>query len=497
MTERGRAREATREPFAALFRALPMPAWVYDEATLQIVEVNEAAVQLYGYRREELLGMRLPDIEPAARASAAAGTYESDHLARTGRLIEVEVHSEPTTWDGRPARVATVTDLTGRRDATRSLAAGQSLVADLVAAAHEAILTVDERLVVTSMNPSAAAMFRVDAAMAVGESFERFIPAPYREDYRAMIMSWGTAAPGADAPVMEMLLRRADGDAFVGEAGIARSDHDGRTYIAIVLRDTTQQRQAAAALRDSERRYQLLASVAPVGIFRLDGEGRCIYANERLGTMSGRRASHLLGLGWAAVVHPDDRRIVLEEWSRALRAKQAFHAEVRIAGPGGRARWALISARAEEDEEGAVRSYVGTVIDITRRRAAETALRESEALYHTLASVAPVGIFRLNLEGECTFANERAVEISGRDGVGIRLADWDTCVHRPDRERVAKAWQTALRTGEPYRQAFRLLRPNGTQVRVLAAMVPERDERGRVTGFLGTLTDLTRARLDS
>ncbi len=486
------AAATTREPFAALLAALAAPAWVCDDASLRFVEVNAAAVALYGYSRDELLSMRLPEIEPTATELPTAGRRECDHLARNGRLIEVEVRTGATTWGRRRARIGVVTDLTAQRESERRVQSAESLVASVVETAREAILTVDDELMITSMNPAACEMFRVQRTGAVGRRLDRFIPAPYREEYGAQILSQGLSGRMPPPAALEMLLIRADGDAFVGNASIAQGESGGRPYIAIVLRDTTAQREAEAALRDSERRYHLLASVAPVGIFRLDSEGRCIYANERLGVMAGHTPESLHGLGWAMVVHEDDRHTVLEEWSRALRERQPFHAEVRLMGTHGRWRWALISARAEEDEDGGIRSYVGTVIDISRRRAAEAALRESEALYHTLASIAPVGIFRMTTAGGCTYSNEQAQAIAGRNAEGLSIADWTLWVHPRDRKRVTAVWLAAAANHESFQQEFRLLRPDGSSVRVLTALVPEQDDAGVMTGFLGTITDLSK-----
>ena len=488
---KGASAATAREPFAALLAALPAPAWVCDDATLRLVEVNAAAVALYGYGRDELLTMRLPEIEPTATVLPPAGRRECDHLARNGRLIEVEVRTAATIWGRRPARIGVVTDLTSQRESERRVKSAESLVASVVETAREAILTVDDELMITSMNPAACEMFRAERTAAVGRRLDRFIPAPYRAEYGAQILSQGISGSIAPPAALEMLLMRADGDAFVGNASIARGESGGRPYTAIVLRDTTSQREAEAALKDSERRYHLLASVAPVGIFRLDSEGRCIYANERLGVMTGHTPESLHGLGWAMVVHEDDRHVVLEEWTRALRERQPFHSEVRLMGTHGRWRWTLISARAEEDEDGGVRSYVGTVIDISRRRAAEAALRESEALYHTLASIAPVGIFRMTTAGSCTYTNEQAQAIAGRNAEGFSMADWTLWVHPRDRKRVTAVWLEASARGGPFQQEFRLLRPDGSTLRVLTALVPEKDEAGLTTGFLGTITDLS------
>lgn len=486
--ERGPTGAVSREPFDVLFETLPMAAWVYDGETLELLAVNDAAVRLYGYGREALLGMRVPEIEPTAQMGMRTGVYESDHLTRTGRLIEVEVRTEATTWKGRHASIAVVREI-----GTGSAAPAADLARDVVASAREAIVTVDSELTVTSINPAGAAMFRVKPEDAIGGCLNRFIPSMYRQEYRARLLADGWHG-GEDGSATELLLQRSNGEAFVAEAGVARTRRDEGALISLILRDRTHQRAAEAALRDSERRYQLLASVAPVGIFRLDGEGRCIYANERLATMTGGPQGELRGVGWTNVVHPDDRHLVMDEWAKALRTRKAFHFELRLLGPNGRARWVLVSARAEEDEEGAVRSYVGTVIDISRRRAVEAALRDSEALYHRLTAVAAVGIFRLDLDGKCTYANARAAQITGRDGPGVSREDWVMCVGAEDRARVGQAWEAMVTDGAAYEQAFRLVRSDGTSLRVFAAMVPERDDDGRIAGFLGTLTDLTATR---
>jgi diguanylate cyclase (GGDEF)-like protein/PAS domain S-box-containing protein len=128
VTEQVRARKALADSetgFRLLFAANPQPMWVYDQATLTFVEVNEAAVRHYGYSRERFLGMRITDIRPDADvvplldslAADAAGRSDgraSRHVLADGRLIDVEVTSHRLEFAGRDAVLVAVKDVTDR-----------------------------------------------------------------------------------------------------------------------------------------------------------------------------------------------------------------------------------------------------------------------------------------------------------------------------------------------------------------------------------------------
>jgi putative two-component system response regulator len=87
-----------------------------------------------------------------------------------------------------------------------------------------------------------------------------------------------------------------------------------------LLLEQTRRRQAEEALRESEERFHTLARVSPVGVFRTDAEGHCLYVNERWCEIAGLTLEEALGEGWAQGLHPDDREHVFTEWYRAAKA---------------------------------------------------------------------------------------------------------------------------------------------------------------------------------
>ncbi|HEY9708848.1 MAG TPA: PAS domain S-box protein, partial [Oculatellaceae cyanobacterium] len=96
------------------------------------------------------------------------------------------------------------------------------------------------------------------------------------------------------------------------------------------LQDELRERQqVAAALRQSEAEFRSLSENSPVGIFRMDAQGRCTYTNPRCQVICGYTFEEALGEGWLQFVHPEDREWLIEQWSQTLSQQQEFSAEVR------------------------------------------------------------------------------------------------------------------------------------------------------------------------
>jgi len=120
--------EASEAQYRLLFANNPQPAWVYDRETLRFLEVNAAAVQHYGYTRDEFLAMTIADIRPPeeiaalreAIARAGVGVQRAGkwrHRAKDGRLFSVEVSWHPIEFHGCRAMLALAQDVSERERA--------------------------------------------------------------------------------------------------------------------------------------------------------------------------------------------------------------------------------------------------------------------------------------------------------------------------------------------------------------------------------------------
>ncbi|NTW36545.1 MAG: PAS domain S-box protein [Syntrophobacteraceae bacterium] len=123
--------------------------------------------------------------------------------------------------------------------------------------------------------------------------------------------------------------------------------------------------------------FESLARMSPVGIFRTDLKGNCIYVNERWCEIAGLTVEAALGEGWVKAIHPGDRQRVFEEWYRSAQENRPFRSEYRFQRPDGLSTSVLGQASAELNPTGEVVGYVGTVTDITQQKKAEEALQEA------------------------------------------------------------------------------------------------------------------------
>ena len=147
--------------------------------------------------------------------------------------------------------------------------------------------------------------------------------------------------------------------------------------ILYTCHDITERKQAEEALGESERRYAALAKAAPVGIFRTDRKGNCVYANERALLMAGARSKKHLGYyDWSCNLHPDDRKRVISGLNQAVHNQLPFVAEYRFQHPGDEVTWVFGQYVPEIDERGQVMGYVGTITDITKGKQAQEELKQ-------------------------------------------------------------------------------------------------------------------------
>ncbi|HWA26918.1 MAG TPA: PAS domain S-box protein [Lacunisphaera sp.] len=143
--------------------------------------------------------------------------------------------------------------------------------------------------------------------------------------------------------------------------------------------DITAQKEAEAALRESEVRFRTLADVAPVGIFRADPAGLTTFVNRRWCELAGMSLADAHGDRWVRAIHAEDRQRVIEGWAQAVRAGTSSTAEYRFQRPDGTIVHLVGHSLPQTDCSGQVIGHVGTITDITSLQQAEASRRQAEA----------------------------------------------------------------------------------------------------------------------
>ncbi|MBE9029149.1 response regulator [filamentous cyanobacterium LEGE 11480] len=185
----------------------------------------------------------------------------------------------------------------------------------------------------------------------------------------------------SDDQEIELTITHTDGS--IGAVSLSESYiQDGLAQVRVgVMRDITSRNKAELALRASEQRYITLASIAPVGIFRADTQGNCLYVNQRWCDISGLTPDAAVGLGWLRALHPDDREQYQRAWQQAMQENTGiFQLEYRFQAPPHSTKsetWVFGQAVQEKDLQGNNIGYVATVTDISERKRAEALLQST------------------------------------------------------------------------------------------------------------------------
>jgi PAS domain S-box-containing protein len=159
-----------------------------------------------------------------------------------------------------------------------------------------------------------------------------------------------------------------------------------------VAERTAELLQANEALRESEQHYQMLTNLAPVGIFRTDAAGRCLYANERACQICGIGPEDASQGRWDLILEPDDRLRLAAEWRKVVAGSGVGSVEHRIVRRDGSTVWALTHFAAERGSGGTVTGCIGTVADISDRKRAEEENRRLEAQVQHAQRLQSLGI---------------------------------------------------------------------------------------------------------
>ncbi|VAW80277.1 Sensory box histidine kinase [hydrothermal vent metagenome] len=142
---------------------------------------------------------------------------------------------------------------------------------------------------------------------------------------------------------------------------------------------TSEQQEKTESASNSQAGYEALARIVPVGIFRTDLEGSCIFVNQRWCDTAGLSSEQAMGSGWVDALHPDDRDRIFSECCQAAAGLHAFRTTCRFRRPNGKIVWIQVDATVEPDEQGEPVGYVGTVTDISAQKITDSAVRHIAA----------------------------------------------------------------------------------------------------------------------
>ena len=264
-------------------------------------------------------------------------------------------------------------------------------------------------------------------------------------------------------------------------------NHEPQYFIG-VIEDSTERIQAESALRESEQRLTLALSAARLSVWDCDLREKSITLSPPYAALGDPRTF----AEWLALIHPDDKKRLLALAAESVTKKQNLETEFRLVLPDGTLRWMLSQAAVMLNEAGEAARLVGVSLDITERKQAETALRESEELFRNLADTAPVMMWMSGVDKLCTFFNKTWLTFTGRTLEQELGNGWAEGIHPDDAERSYAAYCSAFdaRRGLPHRVPATPVRTANYRW-VLCSGVPHFAPGGAFAGYIGSDIDIT------
>lgn len=244
--------------------------------------------------------------------------------------------------------------------------------------AFEAIAVLDVEGAIVSANPAVEQIFGYAPREVLGRNVGLLMPGPARPGRHARARRYGTAGLRAFAGVgREVDGRRKDGSVFPLDLSVTEWQSEGETFFTGMMRDISGRRDAETALADGEVHLANLYRQSGAGLAETDSSGRFVSVNDRYCEIVGRTRAELLKLRLHDIAHPDDHQQNLPLFTRLVLAGGPHSIEERYVRGDGSIVWVTKTASPIRIENGEPIGLV-VAIDVTERRLAEAALRESE-----------------------------------------------------------------------------------------------------------------------
>jgi PAS domain S-box-containing protein len=259
-----------------------------------------------------------------------------------------------------------------------------------------------------------------------------------------------------------------------------------------IQRALLRRKQAEEELRESEERYRQLFESNHSVMLLIDPEsGDIVDANPAGSSFYGWTREELKQKKISDIntLSPDEIAAEMESAKREAR-NHFFFPHRRADG----------TVRDVEVYSGSIRTKGKTLLfsiihDISERRQAEDALRASEQLFRTLAGHAPAGIFQTDAKGDCVYVNELWCTLTGLTAEQARDKGWEKAVHPDDRSKVFDEWNEGDEARRESALEYRYLTPSGAVNWVLGRTIALKADDGTVTGYLGSVVDITDRKL--
>ncbi|MGD0857266.1 MAG: PAS domain S-box protein, partial [Dehalococcoidia bacterium] len=337
------------------------------------------------------------------------GTFSFRCMHKSGDLIWVEINSALIEWEGKPATLNFLTDITKRKEAEQALQQEKDWVKELLDIAGVMIVVLDAEAKVTLANAKACEILECSLENIVGKSWITFLPEGSRDAVEATIARLISGETEMDKYIENPVLTCKGEERIIAWHNTVIRDNKGLINGTLSSgKDITERKKAENKLASSEEKYRTLVENASEGITIIQ-DGITKYANPALAEMWGGTVEEIIGTPFTDYVHPDDLPGVVERYrSRMIGNEVEQFYETRLRRKDG--------SKAHAELKASIITFYGKpasliiIRDVTERKRAEEALEGNEKRYRELFDLAPIGYHELDIQGRITRVNHTELD---------------------------------------------------------------------------------------
>jgi len=418
-------------------------------------------------------------------------------ITKAGQIRWVQAYAVPVRDPGSGEFVrayGAAKDITAQKAAEQALQQSEHQYRTTINALHDMIHVVDRDLRVILCNKAMTewlAEAQMDTSVIGRTVFETFpfLPGCVRDEYLRVFET-------GEMLLTEEITRIGERELVTETRKLPVLEEGKVARVITVIHDITERKRAEEKLQQSEARYRALIETSPDAITLADMEGRILMVNRRGAEIQGvADPAELIGKQVFEMVAPDEREIALAKTREVLKTGFIQGLEYNVLRRDGTYHPVELTASLLRDAQGRPQAFIGVTRDISERKRAEHALRESEERYRRLVETSPDGITLTDLEGHILMTNQRGAEIHGyahpAEMVGANAFDLALL---GDREAAVANLQRTLESGQIHGVEYTVRRKDGTlcPIELTAALI--RDAQGRPQSFIGLTRDITERR---
>ena len=402
------------------------------EGEVVFVFVNDQFCRMSGYSQSELVGrspwnlvpreisIRLKDwYRRRHMGESLPSHYEAAGVCKNGTIMPLELSIVTMPWQGKIATVLYLRDITERKQAEEALRESEGRFRQLAENIDQVFWLTDwENDKLLYVNPSYEKLFGRSCQSAYQDRLDWYQVIHPDDRDRVKDLLVDNAKMGQNTEVKYRIIRD-DGEVrWILDRNYPVRNQDGKIYrIVSIADDITERKQAERALKENEERLKLVLEGAELGTWDQNMKTGDVIRNRRWAEMLGYTLEEIEpnSDAWKALIHPDDLPVVNKiARDHETGRTQFFKCEHRMRTKLGEWKWILNCGKIIQwDSDGTPVRATGTHADITERKKAEEALRESQKRFQALTETTSDFVWEMDVNGVYTYCSPQIHELWG------------------------------------------------------------------------------------